>query len=63
MNGFKFVLVGFLAIGGICGIGISLLGNTVVSSTILLIDGLELSLGILLFSIMALLSSAYLMSS
>jgi len=63
MNWWKFVFSGFLVVSGTCGIGISLLGSTVVSSTISFIDGLKLSLGILLFSIIALVSGAYLIRS
>jgi len=63
MNGFKFVLGSFFIVSGICGMGISVLGDTVVSSTFAFIDGLELSLGILFFSIMSLLSGVYLMAS
>lgn len=63
MNWLKFVLGGFLVVGGISGTGISLLGNTVVSSNIIFINGLELSSGILLFSAIALLSGMYLMCS
>mgnify|MGYP007084715625 CR=1 FL=1 len=63
MDGLKFALGGFFIVSGICGMGIGLLGDTVVSSTIAFINGLELSSGMLLFSIMLLLSGVYLMST
>lgn len=63
MFSLKVVLGGFFIIGGFCGIGIGTLGDTVISSTVVLIDGLEISLGILVFSVISILSGAYMLST
>ena len=55
----KFLLGIFLIIGGICGIAISFLSNIVVNSSLPIIDGLELSLGFALFSIVVFLTGVY----
>ena len=55
----KFLLGIFLIIGGICGITISFLSNIVVNSSLPIIDGLELSLGFALFSIVVFLTGVY----
>jgi hypothetical protein len=63
MFSLKVVLGGFFIIAGFCGIGIGTLGDTVVSSTIVLIDGLKISLGILVYSVISILGGAYLLST
>ncbi len=55
----KFLFGFLLVIGGICGIAISLLGHTVVTSSIVLINGFELSLWLGFFSFIAFLSGMY----
>ena len=55
----RFLFSISLLIGGIGGLAISLLGKTVFSSSMLIINGLELSLSIGIFSIIALLSGLY----
>ena len=57
----KFLVGSFLIIGGICGMVISLLGKIVISSHLAIINGLELSSGIGLFSIIAILSGMYIL--
>ena len=53
-------LFGFaLIVGGACGLAISLLSSIVVSSSLLTINGMELSLGLALFSIVAFLGGIY----
>ena len=49
----------FLMTSGLCGIAISFLSNIVVNSTLPIINGLELSVCLGLFSIIALLSGLY----
>lgn len=58
----KFLFGFLLIIGGMCGIAISLLGHTVVTSTVMLINGMELSFGIGFFSFIAFLGGAYIIS-
>lgn len=63
MYSLKVALGGFFIISGFCGIGIGVLGDTIISSTMVLIDGLEISLGILVFSVVSVLSGALMMSN
>ncbi len=56
------ILLGvFLILGGIGGVGISLLGDVTLTSTAILINGLELSLVVGLFSSLAVLGGIYLL--
>ena len=57
----KFLLSAFLIIGGFCGMGVSLLGDVVLSSNMLFVRGLELTFGLGFFSFVAFLSGLYLM--
>ncbi|MFC1963833.1 hypothetical protein ACFLV1_00430 [Chloroflexota bacterium] len=53
-------LIGFsLIIGGLFGIVISLLGDTVVTSDLFAVNGMEISLAIGSFSLLALLGGLY----
>ncbi len=49
----------FLIFGGLFGMAISFLGNIVVNSSLAIFDGLELSIGLGLFFIVAFLSGLY----
>jgi len=55
----RFLLGFTLIIGGMWGLGISLLGSTVVSSSLLIINGLELSIGLAVFSVVALVNGLF----
>jgi hypothetical protein len=48
-----------LMVGGLCGAAMSAVCSIVVSSSLLLFDGLELSLSLAVFSIVAFLSGLY----
>lgn len=51
------ILLGILLmIGGLCGAIMSFFGTIVVSSSLAIIDGLELSIGLALFSLVVFLS-------
>ncbi len=63
MFSFKIMLGAFFILGGFCGIGIGILGDTIVSSTIFLIDGLELSMAIVVYSVVSILSGAYVLTT
>jgi hypothetical protein len=52
----KMLLGMLLMIGGLCGAIMSFFGTIVVSSSLSMIDGAELSLGIALFSLVVFLS-------
>lgn len=54
------VLFGMLLmLGGLCGMAIAFCGNIVVNSSLPIIDGLELSIGLGLFSIIVFLGGIY----
>lgn len=54
------VLIGFsLMIGGGCGLAISILGSIVVSSTLIMFNGLDISVSMLVLSIVALVGGVY----
>ena len=55
----KYIIGLLLIIGGFCGVGISMLGNTVVSSTLSVMDGAELSVALGAFSLLALVGGMY----
>ncbi len=59
----KYFFGFLLVVGGLCGVSLSLLGETVVSSSMLFINGLRLSLGIGIFSTVAFLSGMYILVS
>lgn len=50
-----------LTIGGLCGAVMSFISDIVVNSSLAIIDGLELSIGIGVFFIVAFLSGLYIM--
>ena len=55
----KFLSSFFLIIGGLFGTAICFLSNIVVNSSLAIIDGLELSIGLGLFFMVAFLSGLY----
>ena len=55
----RFLLGTVLIIGSIGGAAISFLSNIVVTSSLPIFDGLNLSLGLALFSVVAFLSGLY----
>jgi len=55
----KYMLGIPLIFGSLCGLLISLLGNVITSSPLFIINGIDLSLGIGIFSIIALISGLY----
>jgi len=55
----KFIICFSLIVGGFCGVAISLLGSTVVSSPLSVMDGAELSVALGVFSLVALAGGMY----
>ena len=53
----------FLLAGGICGVGITAFGSIVVTSTMAIINGLDISIGLSLFSVVVFLSGLYVLVS
>ena len=59
----KYLLGFLLIIGGLCGVAIGFLSNIVVHSSLTVIDGMDLSTGLGLFSIVVFVSGTYTMLS
>ncbi|MFH1652006.1 MAG: hypothetical protein ABID87_07910 [Chloroflexota bacterium] len=55
----KYVLGFLLTVGGVLGITVSLLGDTVVTSNLYALNGVELSVAIGSFSLVAVLGGIY----
>lgn len=58
----KFLLGFVLTMGSLCGMAIGFLGQTKVSLSLFTIDGLDISMGVGVFSLFCLLSGIYLIS-